>query len=115
MMMAATAAWSQQTPPALLSCGDHPGLQVVCGVEAPEDLEVTPDGRYLVVSQYASFRRPGARTPLLLFDLRTRTHQPLAVSRQIRFRARRPAGSPSGRWAAVKAKSPARGCPIRMA
>jgi sugar lactone lactonase YvrE len=41
-------------PPELLACGSHDRLEVMCGLQSPEDLESTPDGRYLVVSQFVS-------------------------------------------------------------
>jgi hypothetical protein len=36
--------------PVLLDCGQQGAVQVICGTRAPEDLEVTPDGRYLIVA-----------------------------------------------------------------
>jgi hypothetical protein len=85
VLMTVGVARAQQAPPAspLLGCGDHPDLQVVCGVRAPEDLELTPDDRYLIVSQYASFRNPGATTDLLLLDLKTRRLQLLPVTKKL--------------------------------
>jgi hypothetical protein len=79
-MTAAASAQQGAQAPALPPCGDHSEMQAICGVQAPEDLEVTPDGRYLVVTQYASFRRPGAITGLLLLDLKTQQLQPLPVA-----------------------------------
>jgi hypothetical protein len=78
---ASLAAAQRGAPaPALLACGDHPDLRVICGVTAPEDLESTPDGRYLIVTQYASFRTRGATSDLLLLNLATRQLTPLAVT-----------------------------------
>jgi hypothetical protein len=79
-MTAAVSAQQGAQAPALPACGDQADMQAICGVQAPEDLEVTPDGRYLVVTQYASFRRPGAITDLLLLDLRSRKLQPLPAT-----------------------------------
>jgi hypothetical protein len=78
----AGASSAQQGAPAppLLACGEHPGMEVVCGVQAPEDLEVTPDGQFLLVSQYASFRKPVASSDLLLLDLKTRQPRALMVT-----------------------------------
>jgi hypothetical protein len=35
----------------LLECGRHDKVEIICGTTAPEDLERTPDGRFLIVSK----------------------------------------------------------------
>jgi hypothetical protein len=81
-LFAAVTAYAQQNPviPPLIACGLHADMNVICGVRASEDLEVTPDGRYLIVSQYPSFRTPGEPADLVLLNVTTQRLQPLAVS-----------------------------------
>jgi len=73
---------AQQNPvaPSLIACGLHADMNVICGVRASEDLELTPDGRYLIVSQYRTFRTPGAPADLVLLDLTTQRLQALPVT-----------------------------------
>jgi hypothetical protein len=52
-------------PVELVACGSHPNVQVFCGIQGPEDLEATPDGRHLIVSQ---FSMSGSAGGLALFD-----------------------------------------------
>ncbi|MGI9345325.1 MAG: hypothetical protein ACR2PW_03570 [Gammaproteobacteria bacterium] len=66
---------SQEPEPLLaeVSCQDVGDIEVVCGFHRPEDLELTPDGSYLIVSEMngtidATFD-PGR---LSFYDLRTR-------------------------------------------
>ena len=53
--------------PALMDCGQQGAVQIICGTRAPEDLEVTPDGRYLIVAKFGQGNDP----PLDLFELAT--------------------------------------------
>jgi len=63
-------ALAQQPSPALMSCGDHGSIQVYCGIRQPEDLERTPDGKFLIATQYLNQGRGGASGGgMLLFDL----------------------------------------------
>jgi hypothetical protein len=39
---------SQSTAPPLMTCGAHGDIEILCGTRSPEDLELTPDGKYLV-------------------------------------------------------------------
>src|SRR5262245_45621925 len=72
---AAAQRGPQQPPlPPLLECGATAGgAEIVCGTRSPEDLEVTPDGKSLIVSQFVN-ARPGTGTAtaagagLSLFD-----------------------------------------------
>jgi hypothetical protein len=40
--------------PALAGCGVHGRLKILCGTHSPEDLELTPDGKRLIVSQFVN-------------------------------------------------------------
>src|SRR5690348_3318529 len=43
--------------PALAACGSTVGTaEVLCGTRSPEDLELTPDGKLLIVSQFVNNR-----------------------------------------------------------
>lgn len=53
--------------PPLLDCGSDGDVQMICGTRAPEDFEVTPDGKALII---ANFGR-GEDFGLDLFDLAT--------------------------------------------
>lgn len=53
--------------PPLLDCGKQGDAEVICDTRAPEDFEITPDGKYLIV---ANFGR-GEDVALDLFDLAT--------------------------------------------
>jgi SMP-30/Gluconolactonase/LRE-like region len=76
------AKQAPQPPP--LPCGVHGDAEVICGAVAPEDLELTPDGKFLIVSQYASFRggaapAGGPPAPFTLFDPDKKTFVPLLM------------------------------------
>jgi hypothetical protein len=53
----------------LMGCGDHGDVEV-CGTRQAEDLELTPDGKYLIATQFFNAGR-GAPTGggMALFDL----------------------------------------------
>src|SRR6516162_8596579 len=54
----------------LMGCGVHGDVEVLCGTRQPEDLELTPDGKYLIATQFLNAGR-GAPTGggMTLFDL----------------------------------------------
>jgi hypothetical protein len=64
---AANAQQRSQAPqPALMGCGTAGDAQIICGTHSPEDVELAPDGRYVIVSQMAG--RDGTRGGIALFD-----------------------------------------------
>lgn len=78
-----------QPPPALMTCGVHGELELICGIRSPEDLEVTPDGRFLIVTQFsggggpqAGGRSAGGNLPLMLLDLQAKTYSQIPVTAQ---------------------------------
>ncbi|MGH9646695.1 MAG: hypothetical protein ACRD4E_07765, partial [Bryobacteraceae bacterium] len=40
--------------PPLMECGVHGDIDIICGTRSPEDLELTPDGKSLIVSQFVN-------------------------------------------------------------
>jgi hypothetical protein len=62
--------------PQLLDCGRHGDVEVICGTNAPEDFEPTPDGRYLIVAKMGRDENKG----LDLFDPAARTFAPISLS-----------------------------------
>ncbi|MBN2242815.1 MAG: SMP-30/gluconolactonase/LRE family protein [Acidobacteria bacterium] len=66
--------------PALLECGRHGEAEIICGTWAPEDLERTPDGRFLVVAKMDQGEYGG----LDLFELATKafTRIPLSAGKR---------------------------------
>jgi hypothetical protein len=82
----AFTAHAQPTPPPqppLLGCGMHGDYEVLCGTRSPEDLEVTPDGKHLIVSEYASFRG-GTGGGFSLFDPARKTFTKIAITNERR-------------------------------
>jgi len=70
------------TPP--LPCGMQGDAEVICGTRGPEDLELTPDGKYLIVPQFVT--GPGGAglgsgaNGLYLFDIAQKTFQKLVAT-----------------------------------
>ena len=62
--------------PQLLDCGRHGDVEVICGTNAPEDFERTPDGRFLIVARMGRGENKG----LDLFDPAARTFAPMPLS-----------------------------------
>jgi hypothetical protein len=70
----------QQNERALAPCGMHGDTEVICGARSPEDLEVTPDGKYLVVAPFVTFRgAQAAGIGLQLFDVEKQTFASLPL------------------------------------
>jgi sugar lactone lactonase YvrE len=60
-------------PPPLLACGAHGDIEILCGTRSPEDLELTPDGKSLLVSQFVNGPGGAGVAGLVLFDLAKKT------------------------------------------
>jgi hypothetical protein len=67
----------QNTPP---PCVATDGLTPICGVRAPEDIELLPDGSHLLISEMPEDFSRARGDGLLLVDLTTHHVQPLVVS-----------------------------------
>lgn len=62
--------------PDLLACGQQGDVEIICGTRAPEDFEVTPDGRYLIIANFGQ----GNDAPLDLYELATQAFTEINVS-----------------------------------
>lgn len=62
--------------PPLLACGQQGDATVVCGTRAPEDFELTPDGKYLIIANFGQ----GTDPSLDLFNVATQEFSALALS-----------------------------------
>ena len=62
--------------PPTLDCGVQGEAEIICGTRAPEDFEVTPDGRFLIVAKFG----PVVDQSLDLFNLDTQTFTALPLS-----------------------------------
>lgn len=56
----------------ITDCQPAEGLEVVCGLQAPEDLAVVPGDRYLLLSQFAGMEGEGSGN-IALFDTTDRS------------------------------------------
>ena len=66
--------------PALMECGVHGDMEILCGTRSPEDLEMTPDGKSLIVSQFVNGPAGRGIAGLMLFDPAKKTFSKIAVS-----------------------------------
>src|SRR5580693_5140889 len=70
--------------PPLMECGTHGDLEILCGTRSPEDLEPTPDGKFLIVSQFVNGRGGTGGAGLVLYDLAKKTFTKMAVKEEPR-------------------------------
>ena len=62
--------------PSLSECGRHGKVEIICGTNAPEDFERTPDNRFLIVAKMGR----GENRGLDLLDLAAQTFTPIPLS-----------------------------------
>src|SRR6185369_6282987 len=75
----------QKQPPAppLVACdASQAGIEILCGTKSPEDLELTPDKKYLIVSQFVNPRNGATGAGLVLFDLAKKTYAKMPVTNE---------------------------------
>jgi hypothetical protein len=78
--------------PALVPCGTTQNrIEVICGTHSPEDLEPTPDGKYLIVAQLETADINGDGQGIQLFDIAAR----IFIRIDIAVEPRKDWGSPS--------------------
>lgn len=81
-------AWGQQPAsrlamPALMPCGAHAEIEVLCGTHQPEDLELAPDGKYLIATQFLNQGRGSSMGGgMELFDLAKKTFRRMEQTSQ---------------------------------
>lgn len=76
-------AQQPDTPPHQLGCGVHGEIEVFCGALQPEDLERTPDGKFLIATEFLNQGRGGSSGGgMVLFDLRRKTFSRMAETVQ---------------------------------
>jgi len=71
---------AQPSAPPLMACGVHGDIEVLCGTRSPEDLEITPDGKYLIATQFVNGRVGSLGLGMALFDLAKKTYTKMAVT-----------------------------------
>jgi hypothetical protein len=67
-----------------MECGVHGDIDVLCGTRSPEDLELTPDGKYIIVSQFVGGPAGAGVAGLMLFDPVKKTFSKLAITAEPR-------------------------------
>ena len=76
-----TIGTAEKSPlPPLMDCGAHGDLEIFCGVRSPEELELTPDGKFVIVSQFVTFRGGGPSLRFALFDPAGKTFTSVQIS-----------------------------------
>lgn len=71
----------QPTTP-LLACGVHGDIEVLCGTRQPEDLELAPDGKFLIATQFLNQGRGTTPGGMILFDLKKKMFTRMNVTVQ---------------------------------
>ena len=65
----------------LMECGAQGDLEILCGTRSPEDLEATPDGKFILVSQFVNAARGGGEgAGFALFDPEKKTFAKMAFT-----------------------------------
>jgi SMP-30/Gluconolactonase/LRE-like region len=83
LTLAGMAGAQEKGPPAppLASCGVHGDIEVLCGTHSPEDLELAPDGKFLIATQFVNQGRAGTTgAGMALFDLAKKTFTKMTVT-----------------------------------
>ena len=77
VIAASGALWAQPgaAQPPLLECGQQLEVEILCGTRSPEDIEITPDGRYLIIANFGQAPEGQSQegdSPLDLFEIATK-------------------------------------------
>jgi hypothetical protein len=70
--------------PPLMECGVHGDIDIICGTRSPEDLELAPDGKSLIVSQFVGGPAGAGVAGLMLFDPAKKTFTRITPSAEPR-------------------------------
>jgi hypothetical protein len=89
LLFIAAMAQAQRGPqpplPPLAECGSaHGNAEILCGTRSPEDLEMTPDGKYLIVSQFVNGPAGAGVAGLALLDLTKKTYSKMTITAEPR-------------------------------
>jgi SMP-30/Gluconolactonase/LRE-like region len=72
---------AQSPTPPLAACGAHGDIEIFCGTHQPEDLELAPDGKYLIATQFLNAGRGSSvGGGMALFDLTKKTFSKMEES-----------------------------------
>ncbi|HWF10114.1 MAG TPA: SMP-30/gluconolactonase/LRE family protein [Bryobacteraceae bacterium] len=73
---------AQAPPPQkpMLACGMQGDVEILCGTRSPEDLEQTPDGKYLILGEFVNARNAPPTGRLMLFDMAKKTYDKIPVT-----------------------------------
>lgn len=78
---------TKQPAPPLMDCGAHGDTEIICGTRSPEDLELTPDNKYLIVPRFVNGGGRGgapagtaAGAGMDLLDLAKKTYSKIPIS-----------------------------------
>jgi hypothetical protein len=63
-----------------MECGVHGEIEILCGASSPEDLELTPDGKFLITTRFLNQGRGGPGGGMALFDLARKTFSKMAIT-----------------------------------
>jgi hypothetical protein len=63
-----------------MDCGRHGDIEILCGTNSPEDLELTPDGKYLIATQFVNQGRGAPGGGMALFDLVKKTYSKMVTT-----------------------------------
>lgn len=69
--------------PKLMDCGAHGDMEILCGTHSPEDLEPTPDGKFLITGEFLN-GRGGPSAGLILFDMAKKSYTKMPVRAEAR-------------------------------
>jgi hypothetical protein len=70
----------QPVLPPLIECGLHGEIEILCGTKSPEDLELTPDGKFLIATQFLNQGRGGLGGGMAIFELSKKTFRKMAIT-----------------------------------
>jgi hypothetical protein len=84
-LFSAVALNAQQAPPPqkpMLACGVQGDVEILCGTRSPEDLEQTPDGKFLILGEFVNARNAPPTGRLILFDMAKKTYEKIPITAQ---------------------------------
>jgi hypothetical protein len=85
LLLGTTTTWiasgKKATEPALAHCGTTQNhIEVICGTHSPEDLEPTPDGKFIIVTELEGADSAGDGQGLQLYEIAKNTFSKVSVT-----------------------------------